>query len=137
MAGMMLKMMNPFGSMPSVPGVGDSDDKDSGMTKEEAQEQERLRQAAIKQTEKDRRDKYKKQDEQREGIRSDIRSKYNIEKKVNEEEEEDEDDDEMDSFGSGAKKEEVPDDPVSQAKAMAEKTANDAKAMAQEKCKVQ
>ena len=32
---------------------------------------------------------------------------------MNEEEEEDEDDDEMDSFGSGAKKEEVPDDPVS------------------------
>ena len=58
---MMLKMMNPMGSMPvidcsikcdftltfpfqSVPGTGDDKDKeDSGLTREELKEQERLR----------------------------------------------------------------------------------------------
>lgn len=129
MAGMMLKMMNPFGSMPSVPGVGGDDKKEDDMTKEEKQEQEKLRLDAVKEQERKRQQRYKKQDEEREGMRGDIRNKYNIEKKANEEEEEEEDEDEMDSFGAGKKKEEVPDDPVSQAKAVAEKGLNDAKNM--------
>jgi len=123
----MLKMMNPFGSMPSVPGVGDDKKEDDGMTKEEKQEQERLRLEAIKDAERKRQQKYKKQDEEREGMRGDIRNKYNIEKKVVEEDDEEDEDDEMDSFGAGKKKEEVPDDPISQAKAAAEKGINDAK----------
>ena len=38
-------------------------------------EQERLRQEAIKQAERDRREKYKKQEDEREGIRQNIRDK--------------------------------------------------------------
>ena len=59
----------------SIPGVGGSKDDDSGETKEEQMEQERLRQEAIKQAERERRDKYKKQEEEREGIRQNIRDK--------------------------------------------------------------
>ena len=74
---MMLKMMNPFGSVTdSIPGVGGGDkDEDSGVSKEEAEEQERLRQEAIRQAEKERRDKYKKQEEEREDMRQTIRDK--------------------------------------------------------------
>lgn len=74
---MMLKMMNPFGSVTdSIPGVGGGGgDDDDGMSKEEAVEQERLRQEAIKQAERERRDKYKKQEEERENIRQTIRDK--------------------------------------------------------------
>jgi len=42
-------------------------------------EQERLRQEAIKQAEKERRDKYKKQEEEREVLRQGIRDKVNFE----------------------------------------------------------
>ena len=73
---MMLKMMNPFGSVTdSIPGVGGKDDDDEGLSKEEAEEQERARQEAIKQAERERRDKYKKQEEEREGMRQTIRDK--------------------------------------------------------------
>ena len=73
---MMLKMMNPFGSVTdSIPGVGGGDSSDDGISKEEAEEQEKLRQEAIRQAEKERRDKYKKQEEEREGIRQTIRDK--------------------------------------------------------------
>jgi len=73
---MMLKMMNPFGSVTdSIPGVGGDKEEDSGQTKEELQEQERLRQEAIKEAERERRIKYKKQEEERENIRAGIREK--------------------------------------------------------------
>ena len=74
---MMLKMMNPFGSVTdSIPGVGGGGgDSDDGISKEEAEEQEKLRQDAIRQAEKERRDKYKKQEEEREGMRQTIRDK--------------------------------------------------------------
>jgi len=63
---MMLKMMNPMGSMPSVPGTGDDDKKEGAeMTMAEKKEAERLRVEAIKQTERERRNKYKKQDDER------------------------------------------------------------------------
>jgi len=55
---------------------------------------------------------------------------------VNEEEEESEEEDD-DGFSGQKKKEEVEEDPVEQAKALAEKQLNDAKAMAQEKCVLQ
>jgi len=134
---MMLKMMNPFGSVTdSIPGVGGgSNDDDDGMSKEEAEEQERLRQESIKQAEAERRQKYKKQEEEREGIRQTIRDKYNIEKKVDSDAEDDDEDD--DDFGGGPKKSDVPDDPVLQAKALAEKQMEDAKKMAQDKCSIQ
>ena len=47
----------------------------SGQTKEEQEEQEKLRQDAIKQAEKERRDKYKKQEDEREDMRQTIRDK--------------------------------------------------------------
>merc|ERR1711953_1162886 len=125
---MMLKMMNPFGSVTdSIPGVGGSKDEDEGMSKEEQEEQEKMRQEAIRQAERERRDKYKKQEEEREGMRQTIREKYNIEKK------EDSDDED---FGGGAKKAET-DDPAEKAKQMAEAQLNQAKAMAQDKCSIQ
>merc|ERR1719443_278797 len=99
---MMLKMMNPMGSMPSVPGTGDDKDKgeDKGMTMEEKKEAERLRQEALRQAERERRKKYKAQDDEREVVRVAIREKYNISAPVNEDDcEEDEEDDEY-----GAKK---------------------------------
>merc|ERR1711953_277341 len=124
---MMLKMMNPFGSVTdSIPGVGGS--------KDEQEEQEKMRQEAIRQAERERRDKYKKQEEEREGMRQTIREKYNIEKKEDSDAEEDDDDDE--DFGGGAKKAET-DDPAEKAKQMAEAQLNQAKAMAQDKCSIQ
>ena len=92
-------------------------------------------------------------------FRSNIRDKYKIDAPVNEEEEESEEEDD-DGFSGQRKKEEVEEDPVerkpnvffivviyeygfckssfhSEAKALAEKQLNDAKAMAQEKCVLQ
>jgi len=134
---MMLKMMNPFGSVTdSIPGVGGDKEEDSGQTKEELQEQERLRQEAIKEAERERRIKYKKQEEERENIRAGIREKYKIEKKEQSDDEEEDEDDE-DGFGGSSKKAETEDDPVLQAKAMAEAQLNNAKAMAGDKCSIQ
>merc|ERR1712079_998008 len=131
------KMMNPFGSVTdSIPGVGGGgDSEDSGVSKEEAEEQGRLRQEAIRQAEKERRDKYKKQEEEREGMRQTIRDKYNIEKK--EDSDADEEDDEDDDFGGGPSKKPVDDDPVAQAKAEAEARMNQAKQLAGDKCSIQ
>ena len=56
-------------------GVGGSKDDDEGMSKEEQEEQEKMRQDAIRQAERERRDKYKKQEEEREGMRQTIREK--------------------------------------------------------------
>merc|ERR1739844_499691 len=128
----MLKMMNPFGSVTdALPSVGGGDSEDSGVSKEEAEEQEKLRQDAIKQAEKERRDKYKKQEEEREGMRQTIRDKYNIEKKIDSDAEEDDD------FGGGPSKKPVDDDPVAQAKAEAEARMNQAKQLAGDKCSIQ
>ena len=62
----------------SIPGVGGDKEEDSGQTKEELQEQERMRQEAIKEAERERRIKYKKQEEERENIRAGIREKVRI-----------------------------------------------------------
>ena len=59
----------------SIPGVGGDKDEGGGTSKEEQQEQERLRQEAIREAEKERRLKYKKQEEERETIRQTIRDK--------------------------------------------------------------
>ena len=45
------------------------------MSKEEQAEQEKMRLDAIKQAEKERRDKYKKQEDERENLRQGIRDK--------------------------------------------------------------
>jgi len=127
--------MNPFGSVTdSIPGVGGDKEEDSGQTKEEQEEQERLRQESIRQAEKERRDKYKKQEEEREDMRQTIRDKYNIEKKIDSDAEEEDDDD--DDFGGGPSKK-VDDDPVAQAKAEAEKRMEEAKKLAGDKCSIQ
>jgi len=101
--------------------------------KEQAAEDERLRQEAIKEAEEKRRVKHKKMEEERENMRQGIRDRYKIEKREESEEEEDDDDD--DAFTS--KKKDVPDDPMAQkaqeVKAMAEQGLNAAK----DKCKVQ
>ena len=59
----------------SIPGVGGGNDEDTGESKEEQEEQERLRQEAIKQAELERRVKYKKQEDERESMRQIIRDK--------------------------------------------------------------
>merc|ERR1712051_1031115 len=104
---MMLKMMNPFGSVTdALPSVGGGDSEDSGQ----------------------------KQEDEREDMRQTIRDKYKIEKKIDSDAEEDDDDD--DDFGGGPSKK-VDDDPVAQAKAEAEKRMAEAKAMAGDKCSIQ
>merc|ERR1719210_1345172 len=112
-----------MGSMPSVPGTGDDEKKEA----------ERLRLEAIRQTERERRNKYKKQDDERDVERQKLRDKYNIAKPVNEDEESE---DEDDAFGSVKKKEED-DDAVAQAQKLAEKKMEEAKQAAQEKCSIQ
>ena len=123
----MLKMMNPMGSMPSVPSVG-GDDEGSKLSKDEQQEQEKARQDAIKKAEKERRMKYQKQKEGREEMSSGIRNKYNIEKKPDplaEDEEESEDGD--DEYGLNKKEGEK--DAFTQAKATAEAKLKEAQSM--------
>ena len=94
------------------------------MSREEQKEQERLRKEAIMQAERERHLKYKKQEEEREAVRQNLRDKYKIgevqmvmvvnsdvcpaEKPEREEESEDEDD--CDGFGPKKKEEDL--DPV-------------------------
>ena len=59
----------------SIPGVGGGSKDDDDVSKEDQVEQERMRQEAIKQAEKERRDKYKKQEDERESLRQGIRDK--------------------------------------------------------------
>ena len=66
----------------SIPGVGGSKNDDDDVSKEDQIEQERLRQEAIKQAEKERRDKYKKQEEEREVLRQGIREKVRTNSKM-------------------------------------------------------
>ena len=74
----MVNIKTPFECLyiPLVPKVGGGGD-DNADNKEEQAEQERLRQEAIKQTERERREKYKKQEEEREIVRQAIREKVN------------------------------------------------------------
>ena len=69
-----------------------------------------LRQEAIKQAERERRQKYRKQDEEREVIRSAIREKYNLEKPINEDYEEEDEDDEY--CAASRKQDDVEEDPI-------------------------
>merc|ERR1712029_147987 len=95
----MLKMMNPMFSMPSVSGASGTEGKEEpGLTREELQEQERLRKEAILLAERERHKKYRKQDEEREVVRQKIREKYNIEKPVTEDDDDEDDDDDY-TFG--------------------------------------
>ncbi len=55
--------------------MGGSKNDDDDVSKEDQVEQERMRQEAIKQAEKERRDKYKKQEDERESLRQGIRDK--------------------------------------------------------------
>jgi len=89
-----------------IPSVGGNEDP---VDKEQAAEDEKLRQEAIKEAEEKRRVKHKKMEEERENMRQGIRDRYKIEKKEESEEEEDEDDD---NFMGSKKKDDVPDDPM-------------------------
>ena len=92
--------------------------EEPGLTREEIQEQERLRKEAILLAERERHKKYRKQDEEREVVRQKIREKvrfqkysadiycqdlyfvlqYNIEKPVTEDDDDEDDDDDY-TFG--------------------------------------
>eukprot|EP00090_Calanus_glacialis_P016384 TRINITY_DN25635_c0_g1_i1.p1 TRINITY_DN25635_c0_g1~~TRINITY_DN25635_c0_g1_i1.p1 ORF type:complete len:132 (-),score=54.05 TRINITY_DN25635_c0_g1_i1:150-545(-) len=95
MAKMMLKMMNPMGSMPSMPKVGGGDDD---LSREEKIEQEKVKKEEMIRAEKERKTRYLKEREGRDTERDQMRDKYKIQKPVREEEEESEDED--DGFGS-------------------------------------
>merc|ERR1712038_468038 len=132
-----MKMMNPMGSMPTVPGTEEKSEE-PGLTREELKEQERLRKEAIMIADREGRMKYKKQEEQRESVRQNLRDKYKIAKPEQESESEDEDDDDV--FGPSSRRKENgnwSEDPVAQAQKLAEKQLNEAKSMAQEKCSIQ
>jgi len=120
---MMLKMLNPFGSLPSVGVVHDGDSLES---KEEQQEQERLRQDAVKQAERERREKYRRQEEEREQVRQAIREKYGIQKPIRDDDDyEIEDDDSIRMNNNRTEK------------SFAEKQLSEARMMAEEKCVIQ
>jgi len=108
-----------------IPGMGGDE--------ESPEEKEKARKAAIMQADRERRSRYKTQEDAREIERQEIREKYNIEKKLNTEDEMSEDDDD---FGGGAKKEED-DDPAAQAKRLAEENMKKAQEMAAGKCSLQ
>merc|ERR1712029_1234944 len=119
----MFGMFNPMSAVTSqIPSVGGNEEP---VDKEQAAEDERLRQEAIKEAQENGR--------RAKNMRQGIRDRYKIEKREESEEEEDDDDD--DAFTS--KKKDVPDDPMAQkaqeVKAMAEQGLNAAK----DKCKVQ
>ena len=94
MSKMMLKMMNPMGSMPSMPKVGGDDE----LTREEKVEQEKMKKEEMMRAEKERKSKYLKEREGRDAERDQMRDKYKITKPVRVEEEES--DDEEDGFGT-------------------------------------
>ena len=87
-------MMNPMGSMPSMPKVGGDDE----LTREEKVEQEKMKKEEMMRAEKERKSKYLKEREGRDAERDQMRDKYKITKPVREEEEES--DDEEDGFGT-------------------------------------
>ena len=58
MAGMMLKMMNPLGSLPSMPSVGEG--KEDSLSREERLEQERANKEEMVRAEKERKQRYLK-----------------------------------------------------------------------------
>ena len=124
MASMMMKMAGI--SVPEMPSAGGSDESD-GMTMEEKKEAQKQKMDELARAERARAAKYKKERAIRDGERDNIREKYNIEKKPQDDEEE-EDEDEDDGFGA-QKKAEIEDDPVAKAKAMAEEKLKDAKKM--------
>ena len=101
MAGLMMKMMNPMGSVPSMPTVGG--DKEDDMSREERLEQERLKKEEMLRAEKERKQKYLKEREVRDGERDKMRDKYKIAKPVRATEEEEESEDEDDAFGAPKK----------------------------------
>ena len=119
MAKMVLKMMNPMGSVPSMPKVGGSGDD---MTREEKIEQERLAKEEMARAEKERKARYLKEREARDTERDQMRDKYNIKKPVRDQEEES--DDESDTFGEKKTVEEK--DAVSKAKDVAMEKFHDA-----------
>lgn len=123
MAGMMMKMAGI--SMPSVPTPGGSDDSD--MTMDEKKEAQKQKMDELARAERARTAKYKKERAARDPERDTVREKYKIAKKPKDEEE-DESDLEDDGFGPQGK-EEVQDDPVAKAKALAEEKLKGAKNM--------
>ena len=86
-------MMNPMGSMPSMPKVGGDDE----LTREEKVEQEKMKKEEMMRAEKERKSKYLKEREGRDDGRDQMRDKYKLTKPVKEEEESD---DEEDGFGT-------------------------------------
>ena len=96
MAGMMFKMMNPLGSGPSLPSMGEKEDS---MTREERLQQEKEKKEEMVRAEKERKNRYLKEREARDGERDKMRDKYNIKKPEREKEESDDDEEEDGSFG--------------------------------------
>merc|ERR1711913_38964 len=103
--------------------------EETAESREEAKEQERLKAAEAKRIEKERTEKYQKLKGDAKDTRSKYREKYKLDATPEPSDEEEESSDEEDD-GFGAKKKEVDEDPVAQAKAMAEKAMSDPMAVA-------
>ena len=95
----MFKMMNPLGSGPSLPSMGEK--KEDALSREERLQQEKEKKEEMVRAEKERKARYLKDREARDGERNKVRDKYNIKKPVREDQEEEDEDeeDEEDSFG--------------------------------------
>ena len=70
----MLKMMNPLGSVPSMPSVGEG--KEDGLSREERLEQERANKEEMVRAEKERKQRYLKGREVSENIMSVVQQSY-------------------------------------------------------------
>eukprot|EP00092_Neocalanus_flemingeri_P002356 GFUD01002521.1.p1 GENE.GFUD01002521.1~~GFUD01002521.1.p1 ORF type:complete len:133 (+),score=49.19 GFUD01002521.1:79-477(+) len=116
---MMLKMF-----MPSMPKMPESEKKEeSAESREEAKEQERLKANEAKRIEKERTEKYAKLKDGAKDERAKMREKYKLADSPPPSDVEEESSDE-DEDGFGPKKT-VDEDPVAQAKALAEKAMSD------------
>ena len=94
----MFKMMNPLGSGPSLPSMGEK--KEDALSREERLQQEKEKKEEMVRAEKERKARYLKDREVRDGERDKVRDKYNIKKPVREEQEDEDDEEEdEDSFG--------------------------------------
>ena len=122
MAGMMFKMMNPLGSGPSLPSMGEKEDS---MTREERLQQEKEKKEEMVRAEKERKARYLKDREVRDGERDKMRDKYNIKRPERDQEESEGEEEEFEgSFG--ARKTNQEKDAVTKAKDTAVEKLQDA-----------
>ena len=124
MAGLMFKMMNPLGSGPSLPSMGEK--KEDALSREERLQQEKEKKEEMVRAEKERKTRYLREREVRDGERDKMRDKYKIKKPEREREESDEEEEEDDDGSFGVRKTVEEKDAMAKAKDTAVEKLQDA-----------